>query len=279
MADPLETQDNAGGVDASSAAGAVPPALTALADSLDSSAVPDSPAVAAARAAPTADGPRWGRIEALARRAENHQGATRRLLDARLAALLAEHNAAVQHAAASPGKTPATGPAAPSGAPVATRDTTGPLHALLAALAPARDSADTVAAPALEPSGTHPPELRAVRQHRATWARLRAEQRVAQTQAALPDQAGPLNSQRLLHRALTAMRDTAPGYLQHLMGQVEALMWLEQAQARPAADAPRSTPSPKPGKGLNAAKTAAARGKSAKAPARSRSARPPPRDR
>ena len=29
------------------------------------------------------------------------------------------------------------------------------------------------------------------------------------------------------------MRETAPGYLQHLMGQAEALMWLEQALATP----------------------------------------------
>ena len=49
-------------------------------------------ALDAARAAGNcaADPTRWQRIEALARRAEAHQGATRQLLDARLHALLAE---------------------------------------------------------------------------------------------------------------------------------------------------------------------------------------------
>jgi hypothetical protein len=37
-----------------------------------------------------------------------------------------------------------------------------------------------------------------------------------------------------VHRALTLMRDTSPEYLQHFMAQVDALMWLEQAQAQPA---------------------------------------------
>ena len=56
---------------------------------------------------------------------------------------------------------------------------------------------------------------------------------VAQSHSALPKQAGPLNSQLLLHRALTLMRETSPGYLQHFMSQAEALMWLERSQAKP----------------------------------------------
>ena len=73
------------------------------------------------------------------------------------------------------------------------------------------------------------------------------EQRVAEAQTALPDQAGPLNSQLLLHRALALMRETAPGYLRHFMAQAEALMWLEQALEPPAAP-PKATPRGKPNK-------------------------------
>lgn len=195
------------------------------------------------------------RLEALARRAAAHQGATRALLDARLATLRAEPAPAVPQPAA-PRQTTAPSP--------------HPLRALVAALTPATApiplAQDTPATTLVDwpASSAHPPELRAVRQHRATWSRLRAEQRVLQTQTTLPDQAGPLNSQRLLHRALTTMRETAPGYLQHFMGQVEALLWMEQAaQASAPAEAPKTATRGKAGK-------PPPRGRAGKSPARAR---------
>ena len=100
-----------------------------------------------------------------------------------------------------------------------------------------RAAATSATAPIAAGTSRPPRDLNIVQQHRSAWTQLRAEQRVAQSQTALPDQAGPLNSQLLLHRALTLMRETSPGYLQHLMGQAEALMWLEQALAAPSADA------------------------------------------
>jgi hypothetical protein len=54
------------------------------------------------------------------------------------------------------------------------------------------------------------------------------EQRLTQTLAKVPDNAGPLNTQRLLHQALTVMRGASPLYLQHFMSHVEALLALEQ---------------------------------------------------
>ncbi|MFD1712558.1 DUF2894 domain-containing protein [Ottowia flava] len=184
-------------------------------------------ALDAARAAggPSADPARWQRIEALARRAEAHHGAMRQLLDARLQALLAGAKPPVDA-----GGEAAVNAALPA-SPVQT------LRALRAHLEPVRpDAAEASAAPR---------DLKVVQTHRAAWTQLRAEQRVAQSQTALPDQAGPLNSQLLLHRALTLMRETAPGYLQHFMGQAEALMWLERALAAPppaAKSAPRGKP-------------------------------------
>lgn len=184
-------------------------------------ATPALLASARARGLPAADPMRWRRIEALAQRLAGHQGATRRLLEARLQTLLTELAAVAEH----PGPAPATPPAE-----------TSPLRALLAQLQAAAPEAQRQDA---APEAAAPRDLKVVQQHRAAWTRLRAEQRVAQAQTALPDQAGPLNSQLLLHRALTLMRETAPGYLQHFMAQAEALMWLEQAQAAPAAAAPR----------------------------------------
>ena len=70
-------------------------------------------------------------------------------------------------------------------------------------------------------------ELKAVRDYRGTWVRLGLEQRLRQSGTQVPDNAGPLNTQRLLHQALTVMRDTSPAYFQHFMGHVESLLALE----------------------------------------------------
>jgi hypothetical protein len=206
------------------------PKENALAQALDA---------ARAQGLPARDPVRWRRIDALAQRTANHSGATRSLLDARLQALLAEsalatlgQNAQTEHAEHAEHAEQAleiTSLAPTADAPVA-QTATRPLRALLAQLQ-STSTADEAALDADARSTAR--DLKVVHQHRAAWTQLRAEQRVAQSRTALPDQAGPLNSQLLLHRALTLMRETAPGYLQHLMGQAEALMWLEQALATP----------------------------------------------
>ena len=160
------------------------------------------------------------RVQALARRAALHQGAVRRLLDDRLRAL---QGADAADAAAVPqAGPPATAPAAPLAR-------TSPLTALLAHITrqgvPAeagdapRDAADTA---------TRPRELKALRDYRSTWSRLAVEQRVNQALSRVPPNAGPLNTQRLVHEALSALRGTSPDYLHRLVTQVEALLWLER---------------------------------------------------
>ena len=204
------------------------------------------PLLAQARAQdlPTRDPVRWRRIDALAQRAAHHSGATRQLLDVRLQALMDEAAAAAAPATAAPsGSTAGTAPAPDAAAPTPTlsmllaRLQAGGLGSGAGSAAVEGDAATSVTAPIAAGTSRPPRDLNIVQQHRSAWTQLRAEQRVAQSQTALPDQAGPLNSQLLLHRALTLMRETSPGYLQHLMGQAEALMWLEQALAAPSADA------------------------------------------
>ena len=76
-----------------------------------------------------------------------------------------------------------------------------------------------------------------------TWSRLSADQRLAQSRASLPENAGPLNSHHLVHRALTLMRQLSPDYLERFVGYVDALQWLEQADEAALADggtAPRA---------------------------------------
>lgn len=185
------------------------------------------------RGAERHDPVRFRFIEALARRAEAHTGEARRRLDDRLAALLADYGAALERAGAAPpararGPTP---PAPPS-----------PLAALLATMAQhARADEPAGAAPPVAPGA--PPatqagalgELRSVRRFSATWTRLAADHRLAQSLEHVPANAGPLNSQHLVHQALAAMREASPAYLGRFLAHVDALLWLEQAAAaRPA---------------------------------------------
>jgi hypothetical protein len=161
---------------------------------------------------------RWHTLQALARRRGLLQGTARQRLEVRLAQRIAECAARLEAAAE----------AAPAAAP-----TPGPLAQLLAALP--RETAEAAAATGPTP---RPPELKALRQYRRSWQQLGAEQRLAQSLAYVPPNAGPLNSPGLVYRALQRMHASAPGYLQHFIAHAEGLMALEaltgSAEARPA---------------------------------------------
>ena len=134
-------------------------------------------------------------IEALERRAAGQPAAVQLLVQARLQQLRTA---------------PSPAPTAPR--PVARGE---PLADLLAHIAQHSGAASTA-------------ELKAVRDYRSTWSRLGVQRRLTQSSTQVPRNAGPLNTQRLLHEALTVLNDTAPAYLQRLVQQVEALLWLEQ---------------------------------------------------
>jgi len=73
---------------------------------------------------------------------------------------------------------------------------------------------------------------------RATWDRLSAAQRLTQSLAKVPDNAGPLNSLQLVHRSLALMSELSPEYLHRFLAHVDALLWLEAASG----DSPRAAP-------------------------------------
>jgi hypothetical protein len=79
--------------------------------------------------------------------------------------------------------------------------------------------------------GESPQPLNAVTQFSDTWTRLRADQRLRHSRAQLPSMAGPLNSAQVVHRALEAMHEVSPTYLDAFMRHVDTLSWLEQAAA------------------------------------------------
>src|SRR5690606_15761166 len=88
---------------------------------------------------------------------------------------------------------------------------------------------------------------------RNTWARVSANGLLRRSQAQVPDNAGPLNSSSLAHRALMLMRDQSPAYLHHFLSYMDALSWMEQlndemnrASAKPAAAGKRKAAKRRP---------------------------------
>ena len=72
------------------------------------------------------------------------------------------------------------------------------------------------------------PELRSAQRFRETWERIGAETQVQQAQARAPQNAGPLNPERLIVNTLARMGECSPHYLRRFMAHTETLMWLEQ---------------------------------------------------
>jgi len=178
--------------------------------------MPETPSFAAAVRARFA--------QALARRAGAHEGAARRMLEARLAAL-APTTSAPQDAPSSDAAPSQRGALAELVAHAA-RQKTAPVLGM--PNRPREASPDKAATP----------DTRTVQFFKRTWSRLSADQRLAQSRASLPDNAGPLNSHHLVHRSLTLMRELSPDYLERFVGYVDALQWLEQANEA-AAQEPR----------------------------------------
>ncbi|WP_423395084.1 DUF2894 domain-containing protein [Burkholderia sp. LMG 21824] len=163
---------------------------------------------------------RFHRIDALERRAAALEGDARALLDARLATLL-EGFAEVGARAGEP--------AAASGA--ADAPARGALAELVKRLA--RDAQ-------ADRRGLDP-EL--VDYFRSLWSKVRTEQQYRQSLDQVPRNAGPLNSNSLVHRSLATMRELSPAYLQQFLSYVDALAWLEDLAgggAQPEKEAPRA---------------------------------------
>jgi hypothetical protein len=69
--------------------------------------------------------------------------------------------------------------------------------------------------------------LASVRRMGAVWARMATGQRVAQALEQGPENAGPLNSHRLMLRTLVLMQQLSPDYLHRFLSQADTLLWLE----------------------------------------------------
>lgn len=86
------------------------------------------------------------------------------------------------------------------------------------------------------------PELRSAQRFRETWERLGAEVQVQQARERAPQNAGPLNPQRLVIETLARMGELSPHYLRRVLAHTETLMWIEQAQGQLKAPAGKAKP-------------------------------------
>jgi hypothetical protein len=72
-------------------------------------------------------------------------------------------------------------------------------------------------------------ELKSARRFRTAQVKRNADKLVTQAVEEIPQDSGPLNSQRLAARSLAAMRDLSPHYLSRFVTYMDTLFWLEQA--------------------------------------------------
>jgi hypothetical protein len=221
--------------------------LASVVEAMAKALAPDSPGLAGASPAPAPA--REGAPPADARAARPRALPTRAAAaPGPLAALLAH---AGTQARVSLGKPVPASPGAPARAPVGAPSA----KPLAAARGPAAASRAGTAARPGKPAPvapTAPPaEPPALQYFRRVWSRLNVDERLAESRASLPGNAGPLNSHHLVHRALLALQEIAPAYLEHFISHVDDLAWMEAAADTPAgAGAPtRDARDPRPGRG------------------------------
>ncbi|WP_087722371.1 DUF2894 domain-containing protein [Pandoraea sp. PE-S2T-3] len=110
-----------------------------------------------------------------------------------------------------------------------------PVNAASSGAAAGVSSAASSVAPAIAPPA--PPtviatddsfeDMDVLEYFRETWSKLSTDGNLRQSLAQVPENAGPLNSSHLVHRALSLMHDVSPDYLRHFLRHADALSWLE----------------------------------------------------
>jgi len=161
-------------------------------------------------------------IEALNRRAADHHGEARRVLDDKVRAWVEAYGQSLERA---------------QRAVDADQDATSQNSMERSALAGlidhiARQGSSDGSKPAISAaaSGLQPLlEITTLGYFRSTCSKLSTDRRMTQSLATIPDNAGPLNSHHLVHRSLALMRDLSPEYFNRFMAHVDTLLWLDKA--------------------------------------------------
>jgi hypothetical protein len=187
-------------------------------------------------------------LDVLAKRASEHQGSVRRMLDARLAQALAEFKERLDLARSDAKEAVDRGvgqyPQAAKElqrlfaagdfkevrrliASLEAREQCASLGALVRELE--HHASEHAAAPLEIASGPRS-ELKVIRKFRKTWAKLSVDKQVAQALEQAPKNAGPINSHMLVLRSLALMREISPDYLNRFISYTDALLCLDQPE-------------------------------------------------
>lgn len=159
-------------------------------------------------------------IEALHRRSASQSGEARRILDARLADLMAAYADNLERATCRSGEVDSA-----AWSNVSSRSALAGLIDHIVSHAPGGSG------PAANHAGSRLrayPGQEILDDVRETWSRLSTEKQLRQSSEQVPTNAGPLNSNSLVHRSLSLMRELSPAYLRQFLSYVDALSWLEQ---------------------------------------------------
>jgi hypothetical protein len=169
---------------------------------------------------------RFAYLTALARRAENQPASVRRLLSEKITRQAEElaRQPSVSKDTESTDLT-AKNPLTDLLAYIAEHTVALPTPRLVSAAIDAKPHAKSEN---FLPSAT---DLKSVAYFRSTWSKLLTDQQLTQTLAKAPENAGPMNSQHLVLRALQLMRERSPDYLQGFMAYIDTLVWLEKTSS------------------------------------------------
>lgn len=182
---------------------------------------------------------RFHYLEVLAQRLPGQPAAVQQVLAQRLEQAVATYAREARSATAAAAPGTGANPATAATSPLAR------LNRELRARASAEPHAATTD-PLHASAGAHLPDMKSVRQFSEVWSKISAEQQVVQALHRGPENAGPLNSHKLVLRSLSLMRALSPDYLRRFMSQMDALLWLDQTGTRAPAQAARA---PRKGRG------------------------------
>lgn len=162
---------------------------------------------------------RFHQLEALAKRAPALQGDVREAVEERLAMLAAAYEAAVRASTASVRQD-----VQPAASPLA--ELTERLTARVQPEVEVAVDAPIQAAQVVVPPKPQKPAM--LDEVREIWSAVRLRSQLRQSLEPSQEEAGPLNSERLVQRMLVHMRDVSPGYLRHFMAYADVLSGLQQ---------------------------------------------------
>ncbi len=162
---------------------------------------------------------RFHQLEALAKRVPALQGDVREAVEERLATLAAAYEDAVRASASAVRKD-----VQPVASPLAELT-----ERLAARVQPEVEVAvDAPAQSAEKVSSPKPQKPAMLDEVREVWSAVRLRSQLRQSLEPSREEAGPLNSERLVQRMLVHMRDVSPGYLRHFMAYADVLSGLQQ---------------------------------------------------